>query len=424
MEVNFVFQVRTFHRFKREVKLSANAQALWLELFGLFNERRFPDNMPVSTTSLTAMLNISKDGVIRARKELIKNGLLEEVGERRGRQHTTYRIKYFTVAPVQMAMEPSAQPAQEPSVDKPVEKQLENDGGDECMGFCDAYFDTTCDANHGDDFAAQETTQLATQRDHYDANIDANCDTKPVCDATCVDICDTYINYKRVFKLKRKSNGKPKRSLGYIKKSSPTAAGTDMRATREGELCYNSAWKTDARARARTAQNVIDALGSRRLEDNLNETICRYFQMGLAPEQALEALRHAGDVPANDALNEAAFRLGVYSAAKEMGMIDVEPDMLHAHRGNLEEARNWAEYTRRKALRDKIFSLLPGFREYLLERRDVNGRMIPVRLDKNQSVEDAINRRIDLGKDIVSILHDIRRTEEYRAYEDEQKLAR
>lgn len=415
MEVNFVFQVRTFHRFKREVKLSANAQALWLELFGLFNERRFPDNMPVSTTSLTAMLNISKDSVIRARKELMENGLLEEVGERRGRQHTTYRIKYFTVAPVQMAMEPDQ---------TPVDNVVDNLLTDEQDSFYDANIDATCDANDDTNFVTQMTTQLATQNNSCVANIDAKCDTKLVCDATCVDMCDTYINYKRVFKLKRKSNGKPKRSLGYIKKSSPTAAGTDMRTTREGELCYNSAWKTDARARAKTAQNVIDALGSRRLEDNLNETICRYFQMGLAPEQALEALRRAGDTPANDALNEAAFRLGVYHAAKDAGLIDVEPDALHAHRGNLEEARNWAEYTRRKALRDKIFSLLPGFREYLLERRDVNGRMIPVRLDKNQSVEDAINRRIDLGKDIVSILHDIRRTEEYRAYEDEQKLAR
>ena len=415
MEVNFVFQVRTFHRFKREVKLSANAQALWLELFGLFNERRFPDNMPVSTTSLTAMLNISKDGVIRARKELIENGLLEEVGERRGRQHTTYRIKYFTVTPVQMAMEPDQ---------TPVDNVVDNLLTDEQDSFYDANDDATCDANDDTNFATQMTTQLATQNNSCVANIDAKCDTKPVCDATCVDICDTYINYKRVFKLKRKSNGKPKRSLGYIKKSSPTAAGTDMRATREGELCYNSAWKTDARARARTAQNVIDALGSRRLEDNLNETICRYFQMGLAPEQALEALRRAGDTPANDALNEAAFRLGVYHAAKDAGLIDVEPDALHAHGGDLKSARAFAAYSRKRAARERVLNLMPGYRDWLFEEQEKNGRMICVRPEKRENAIDKIDLYIDLGKNSLEILHEIRRTEEYRAYEDEQKLAR
>ena len=41
MEINFIFQVNSFHRFKRENPLSANAQALWVELFGLFNARLF-----------------------------------------------------------------------------------------------------------------------------------------------------------------------------------------------------------------------------------------------------------------------------------------------------------------------------------------------------------------------------------------------
>ena len=54
MEINFIFQVNSFHRFKRENPLSANAQALWVELFGLFNARRFPEEMPVSTERIYA----------------------------------------------------------------------------------------------------------------------------------------------------------------------------------------------------------------------------------------------------------------------------------------------------------------------------------------------------------------------------------
>lgn len=423
MEVNFVFQVRTFHRFKREVKLSANAQALWLELFGLFNERRFPDTMPVSTTNLSAILDISKDGVIRARKELIKNGLLEEVGERRGRQHTTYRIKYFTVASVQMTMEP--EPAPKSPVDNSVENVLENDNGDEWADFCDAYSDANCDANDTGSFVPHSTTQVATQNNSYNANIDIKCDTSTGCDANCVDICGTYINNKPIFKLKRKSNDKPKRSLGYIKKSSITAAGTAMHATREAELCYNSAWKTDARARARTAQNVIDALGNRRLEDDLNETICRYLRLGLTPNQAFEAIQSAGaEVSADKALNEAAFRLGIYHAAREAGMIDVKPDVLYAHGGNLQSAQAWTDHRKRAEERERVFNSLGGFKDWLLERREVDGRFKSLRIEKYQEVCGKIDYYIKLGKNIFEILHEMRRTEEYRTYEDEQKLAK
>ena len=410
MEVNFVFQVRSFHRFKREVKLSANAQALWLELFGLFNERRFPDTMPVSTTHLSTMLGISKDGVIRARRELIENQLLEEAGERRGRQHTTYRIKYFTVTPVHPAAEPDAAP-----VDNPVENLLTEERRAENTPVCDAGDDAFCDANEDANFATQETTQSATQN-LCDASDDANCDTKSGCDANCVDICGTYINNKPIFKPKRRVIRKGKRSpYGDIKKPSSSGATAERACVaREGKLCYNTAWKTDARARAATAQNVIDALGNRRLEDGLNGTICKYLQMGLTPQQALETLRSAGDASANEALNEAAYRLGVYHAASDAGAIDVEPDALYTHGGDLKAARAWAQYERRRAAREKAFSLMPGYREYLNNK---------ARIETYRAVCEQIDRHIDLGRNMIEILHEIRRTEEYRAYENEQKLA-
>lgn len=84
MSVNFVYQVRSFHRFKREAALSANAQALWLELFGLFNERRFPDELPVSTTHLSAILGVGKDTVLRGPERTCR-GRIAGIGGRAAR---------------------------------------------------------------------------------------------------------------------------------------------------------------------------------------------------------------------------------------------------------------------------------------------------------------------------------------------------
>ena len=97
MEINFIFQVNSFHRFKRENPLSANAQALWVELFGLFNARRFPEEMPVSTTHLCAILGLSKDTVLRARKELTENQLIS-VERTRGqrRQDDLFQKRLWT----------------------------------------------------------------------------------------------------------------------------------------------------------------------------------------------------------------------------------------------------------------------------------------------------------------------------------------
>ena len=95
MEINFIFQVNSFHRFKRENPLSANAQALWVELFGLFNARRFPEEMPVSTTHLCAILGLSKDTVLRARKELTENQLISVERGASGRAASVVKMIYF-----------------------------------------------------------------------------------------------------------------------------------------------------------------------------------------------------------------------------------------------------------------------------------------------------------------------------------------
>lgn len=335
MEVNFVFQVRSFHRLKREIQISANAQALWLELFGLFNERHFPDVLPVSTTHLSAMLGISSDTVIRARKELTEAGLIETVGDRRGRQHTTYRIKYFTIQPAYGGA-----------------SVVDNSGGNvdnsASAYFCDASQDTNCDANvmpyqktqTAAQDAAQPAVQPAAQTGVYAAPEDTN--------------CGTYINDKqRRYKLKAKRNLKRtpriQKKAHIIQHQQQEKCARDMdfhddTEDREsaGALHYNDAWRTDERARRRTAQNVIDACAHPviRAEDGLNELLCRYMAYGMTPEQELSALeRWSEGVKAVNLLDDAAYSLGVYHAAFEAGKLEVHPRFVHAYCGDLAMAK-------------------------------------------------------------------------------------
>ena len=164
MEINFIFQVNSFHRFKRENPLSANAQALWVELFGLFNARRFPEEMPVSTTHLCAILGLSKDTVLRARKELTENQLISVERGASGRAASVVKMIYFKKDCGQTCGEPVD------NTEKFVDKSMRTDGN---VANMDANCDTTMDGN----FASQESTQTATHKEFCVANMDANCDT-------------------------------------------------------------------------------------------------------------------------------------------------------------------------------------------------------------------------------------------------------
>lgn len=167
MEINFIFQVNSFHRFKRENPLSANAQALWVELFGLFNARRFPEEMPVSTTHLCAILGLSKDTVLRARKELAENQLISVERGATGRAASVVKMIYFKKDCGQTCGESVE------NSEKPVENaERPNDTNKNV-----AYIDAKCDTNKRGDFASQETTQNATHEKFCGANIDAKCDT-------------------------------------------------------------------------------------------------------------------------------------------------------------------------------------------------------------------------------------------------------
>ena len=167
MEINFVFQMNSFHRYKREQPLSANAQALWFELFGLFNARRFPEEMAVSTTHLCAILGLSKDTVLRARKELSENHLIS-VERGGGRAASVVKMVYFQKDCGQVCGE---------LVENVVDNRKTAGSEEKHTQTCVADIDAKCDANEDGGFASQESTQNATQEEVCVANIDAKCDT-------------------------------------------------------------------------------------------------------------------------------------------------------------------------------------------------------------------------------------------------------
>lgn len=190
MEINFVFQMNSFFRCKREKKLSANAQALWVELFGLFNAAYFPMELEVSTTQLSATLGISKDSALRARKELNACGLIE-VERRSGRSASVIRMRYFQRAGGSMPEAPVENYVEKPenSVENPVENDVEKSAlypeeeerAFSCAEFCDAKEGSEDEA---EEFAPQIASKYATQ------------------EPDCVDICDTKDDLRRHLRRK------------------------------------------------------------------------------------------------------------------------------------------------------------------------------------------------------------------------------
>lgn len=218
IEVNFLFQIVAFHQFKRENEISANAQALWLELVGLFNARRFPAEMPVSTTHLCTVLCVSKDTILRARRELEALGLITVERGVRGRASSVIAMRYFTRG--------CGKPVEnhEKSVEN-LPDSVDNDGktdkshddfrekadgkADEktdtpaCVAYSDANCGakpdaSLCDANMDATCGAKLDANLCVAKNG--AYLDARCDTNPGNGAGCVEICDPYINYKPTVK--------------------------------------------------------------------------------------------------------------------------------------------------------------------------------------------------------------------------------
>lgn len=275
MNVNFIAEIRAFHRLKRERPFSANAQALWYELFELFNERRFPDTLTVGTTQLCQIIGVSKDSILRARGELEAAGLLERVGEQRGRQHPTYRM--LPVAP-----EAAGRGGRQEG-EAALYGGLRGDtGAGGHANFCDAQEDASCDAKTGEGFCI--------------AGQDASCDAKARARAFATQVASSTATL--IY-----TNNKP----GY---------GNQNGVIQKKGVCitYNDAWRRSARARAATAQNIIDVFEGEKDDEALHGQIVRFLEMKMEPGAIVDAMMGAYDSgQAAEQISAAAARMGIYT---------------------------------------------------------------------------------------------------------------
>lgn len=131
MEVNFITEITSFHRFVKTTHFSNNAQLLWFKMFLLWNETGFPDWLQVDNLRLMAMIQVnSKNALFRARSELLEAGLI--IYQRGGNCHPNkYQFNIFGKQPLgsspkllkeEPATEPEREPLAEPETE-PLYKQ-------------------------------------------------------------------------------------------------------------------------------------------------------------------------------------------------------------------------------------------------------------------------------------------------------------
>lgn len=325
MNVNFIAEIRAFHRLKRERPFSANAQALWYELFELFNERRFPDTLAVGTTQLCQIIGVSKDSILRARGELEAAGLLERVGEQRGRQHPTYRM--LPVAP-----EASGGSGRQEGEFAPHGGLRSGTGAGGYANFCGAQEDATGNSARGCDAQEDTSCDAKTGEEFCVAGQDATCDAKAHARAFATQVASSTATL--IY-----TNNKP----GY---------GNQNGVTQKNGVCitYNDAWRRSARARAATAQKIIDVFEGEKDDEALHGQIVRFLEMKMEPGAIVDAMMGAYDSgQAAEQISAAAARMGIYAQMeRETG---IPAQIWQDARGDPEAAEQ--AYTAYRAWRDR-----------------------------------------------------------------------
>lgn len=74
--MNFILQLKAFREISIRKKLSANAVALYFEIFSEFNEKAFPTTLKISNSQIFASTSLSRRQLERARNELVDNNLI------------------------------------------------------------------------------------------------------------------------------------------------------------------------------------------------------------------------------------------------------------------------------------------------------------------------------------------------------------
>ena len=95
---------------------------------------------------------------------------------------------------------------------------------------------------------------------------------------------------------------------------------TRLEEKSEKKLYYNSAWRTDARARKAVAQNILDLFADNceGLSPRATEDVCYYLELGMTPEEVSNALfgiqnfRYVGNF-----LHTAAVNMGLTTESED-----------------------------------------------------------------------------------------------------------
>ncbi len=94
IRVNYLFQICAFYEWLERNPLSANAIALWHALMYLWNHSFWKETFTPAVTSIIPRCNLSKSSILRAREELVENGLLI-VKPRKKKQTSIYELYVF-----------------------------------------------------------------------------------------------------------------------------------------------------------------------------------------------------------------------------------------------------------------------------------------------------------------------------------------
>lgn len=94
LRVNYLFQICAFYEWIERNPLSANAIALWHALMYLWNHSFWKETFTPAVTSIIPRCNLSKSSILRAREELVENGLLT-VKPRKKKQTSIYELHLF-----------------------------------------------------------------------------------------------------------------------------------------------------------------------------------------------------------------------------------------------------------------------------------------------------------------------------------------
>ncbi len=94
MSVNYLVEINSLDDWELTHPLSETAYKLMRKLQYLANKERFPRTISVPNSMLIAMVGCSKDSLIRARNQLIQEGLIHYKGQKR--LCPLYEIQYFS----------------------------------------------------------------------------------------------------------------------------------------------------------------------------------------------------------------------------------------------------------------------------------------------------------------------------------------